>query len=86
MSVQSKQSKQAKKQKAIEKQLQECVRKGWLFIDGERDGMPLYKPTRKGLILAQKRMKGLGLQVSKVDGEEAADSISGQEEMENDYA
>lgn len=65
----SKLSKQEKKQIAIEKQLQECVKKGWLYVDGERDGMPLYKPTKQGLVLARKRLKGLGLQVPKVTEE-----------------
>lgn len=66
----SKLNKQAKRQAKVEAQLSDCVKRGWLYIDGERDGLPVYKPTKSGLMLAQKKMKGLGLQVPKI-GEKA---------------
>ncbi|SDW82417.1 hypothetical protein SAMN04489725_11623 [Alicyclobacillus hesperidum] len=68
-----KRDKHKKRQSIIEKNLQELVRKGWLFIDGERDGLQVYKPTQHGLKLAEKRLKSLGLHVDKLNDIQAID-------------
>lgn len=50
-----------KRKAKVQNELERMVKKGWLYVDGERDGEPVYKYTELGRVIAGKKMKGLGV-------------------------